>query len=715
MKQVFQNLSSGEITIENIPVPNVQVGYLLVATTRTLISSGTERMLLEFGRAGPLGKIKQQPNRVKEVFEKIKTDGLLTTLESVKSKLDQPIPLGYSHVGRVLDAGGVPDFKIGDRVLSNGAHAEVVRVPKTLCVKIPDSVDDESAVFTVVGSIALQGIRLLNPTLGECVVVQGLGLVGLIAVQLLIAAGCRVLGADFDPHKLALAKQFGAETVDLSAGEDLVQKADYFSRGRGVDAVLITASAKEDTILHQAATISRKRGRIVLVGVVDLNLRREDFYEKELNFQVSCSYGPGRYDESYESKGQDYPIGFVRWTEQRNFEAVLDMMAAGKLDVKPMISAYFPVTEAKEAYDALTNKNNLGLVFKYSDNQDVKLERTVELQSAKINASKVNLAFVGAGNYASRVLMPAFKRTNALLNTVITSQGASAVIHGKKQGFEKAGTDIDSVLENKSINTIVIATQHHLHAKQTLAALESGKHVFVEKPLCINLNELDQLKKTYYALQAAPLLMVGFNRRFSPYTQKIKSLIAPLNVPMHLVMTVNAGMIPKSHWAQNPALGGGRLVGEACHYVDLLRYLVGKSIIHADVISLAKLSEGTPEDENFTISLTFLDGSCGTIHYFANGHKKIPKERLEIFIANKVLQLDNFRKLTACGFKKFKKMRSMRIDKGQNACPNVFVQAIESGNASPIPVAELFEVAEICIALRDKIIKKTSVAEGVLC
>lgn len=702
MNQLIQSLNAGTITKVTVPVPQIGRNSLLIQASHSLISAGTERMLLNFSRASLFGKIKQQPEKVKDVLQKIKTDGLLTTLDAVQNKLSQEIPIGYSSIGVVSAVGtDVQAFKIGDRVVSNGPHAEVVSVSQTLCAKIPATVSDEEAVFTVLGAIALQGVRLAAPTLGECFVVIGLGLIGLITVQLLKAHGCRVLGVDFDADKCALARQFGADTVDLSQDESLIEKAAYFARGQGVDAVLITASAKKDSIVHEAATISRKRGRIVLIGVVDLSLRREDFYEKELSFQVSCSYGPGRYDSNYEDKGQDYPLAFVRWTEQRNFEAVLDMMESGQLNVKPLISAFFSIDDANKAYEALKNKKNLGLLFKYTAPKKP-FEKTVLLSINQTKKNAMNLAFIGAGNYASRLLIPAFKKTNVGLHTVVTQKGFNGVVHGKKFGFRMASTDFQSVLNDSEINIIVIATRHYLHARQVIHALQFGKHVYVEKPLCLTLEELEDIKSTvaeYPFLQ----LMCGFNRRFSPFALRMKALLSPISSPKHFVMTINAGAIPGAHWTQDASVGGGRLIGEACHFVDFLRFLAGVKIVDSHIVALQKLPEGASRDENFTIILKFEDGSCGSIHYFSNGHKSIPKERLEIFSTGKILQLDNFTKLIGHGFKNFKKMKTFRQDKGQDACARSFVNAILMKGDAPIPVSEIFEVMEVCIHLRSQL------------
>ncbi len=557
MKQVLQNISNGETSLVEVPCPQIKTGNLIISTSKSLVSAGTERMLIDFGKANFIDKARQQPDKVKMVLGKIKTDGLMPTIDAVRSKLDQPLPLGYCNVGTVLDGGGT-NFDIGTRIVSNGNHAEVVRVPKNLCAKVPDNVDDESAAFTVLGAIGLQGVRLINPTLGECVVVTGLGLIGLITVQLLRANGCRVLGIDFDSSKCELARQLGAETVDLSKGEDPIKAAEAFSRGRGVDGVIITASTKSSEPLGQAATMCRQRGRIVLVGVIGQQISRADFFAKELTFQVSCSYGPGRYDSEYEEKGNDYPVGFVRWTEQRNFEAVLDMMASGALDVKPLITHRYAIDDALEAYKCLDDKSSLGIVLDYPNNDaEVLTARSVSLKSENNSApSSASCAFVGAGNYASRVLMPAFKNAGAGLNTVVTSAGMSAVHHGKKQGFVKASTDYADVLTDKAVDTVVIATQHNLHAQQTIDAIAADKHVFVEKPLALVESEVELIEAAYNESQSKPKVMVGYNRRFAPHVVKMKELLSSVKGPKTFIMTMNAGDIPSDHWTRSYSRGG---------------------------------------------------------------------------------------------------------------------------------------------------------------
>ena len=700
MKQILQNLKDGRTELAEVPCPRVGRGALLIRTTRSLISAGTERMLVDFGKANPLEKARQQPDKVRQVLEKVKTDGLAPTLEAVRNKLEQPLPLGYCNVGVVAELGAdVTGFAVGDRVASNGRHAEMVSVPVNLCARIPDRVSDEAAAFTVIGAIALQGIRLVAPTLGEAIAVTGLGLIGLMTVQLLRAHGCRVLGIDMDPAKLALARQFGAETVDLAAGQDPVAVAEAFSRRRGMDAVIITAATRSNQPMHQAAQMCRKRGRIVLVGVVGLELARADFYEKELSFQVSCSYGPGRYDPHYEEQGQDYPVGFVRWTEQRNFEAVLDMLADGQLDVTPLISHRLGLAEAERAYAVVGGAEpSLGIVLEYPGGDAARLrERGIAHtghSSALQPSTGATVSFIGSGNYATGVLIPAFKAAGAELVAVACSAGVSGVHAARKFGFARTTTDTDSLFTDPQTAALVITTRHDSHARLVLQGLAAGKAVFVEKPLCLTLEELTDIAAVLNAPTPAPLLMVGFNRRFAPQVQKIKALLAGATGPKALVMTVNAGAIPAEHWTQNPAIGGGRIIGEACHFIDLLRFLVAAPIMRAEALAMDSAT-----GDSVTIQLAFADGSLGTVHYLANGSKAFPKERLEIFAAGRVLQLDNFRRLSGFGWPGFKKMNLWRQDKGQRACAAAFMDALRTGGPAPIPPEEILEVSRVAIEM----------------
>jgi predicted dehydrogenase/threonine dehydrogenase-like Zn-dependent dehydrogenase len=688
MKQILQNISNGETLLAEVPAPGACAGSCLIHTSRTLVSLGTEKMLVDFGRAGWIDKARQQPDKVKQVLQKVKTDGLMPTIDAVKAKLDQPLPLGYCNAGVVLESEG--PFAAGDRVVSNGKHAEVVCIPHNLCAKIPDSVDDESAAFTVVGAIALQGIRLAQPSLGETFVVTGLGVIGLMAVQLLRAQGCRVIGIDLDPGKLALARDFGAEVVQLGEGGDPVAAADALTGGQGVDGVLITASTKSDEPVHQAATMCRKRGRIVLIGVVGLQFSRADFYAKELSFQVSCSYGPGRYDPNYEGKGLDYPIGFVRWTAQRNFEAVLQMMAEGKLDVKPLISHRYSIQEALSGYEVVASGKAMGILLEYPDVPAAPPKRSVSLKSAT-PAGKCVVGMIGAGGFTGHVLLPAIAATSAVLKTIVSSTGVSGTQLGNKFGFSTSSTEVDEVLNDPAINTVFITTRHNSHAALVLRALDAGKHVFVEKPLCLTSEELEQIEARL-STRESPILMVGFNRRFAPTVQPVKSLLEQTHAPKAMVMTVNAGAIPAEHWTQDPEVGGGRIRGEACHFIDLLRHLAGSPIIE-HTIHYADVSLR----DTATIQLKFEDGSIGTIHYFANGHKGVAKERLEIFCEGKIACLDNFRSVEGHGWTI--KSPSGRQDKGHQNEVHAFITAVEQGGNWPIPLDELLEVSRVTLEL----------------
>lgn len=699
MKQILQSLLNGETVLADVPAPQPLRGSLVIGSRASVISAGTERMLVEFGKANYLEKAKQQPDKVVEVIQKVKTDGLGPTISAVRLKLGQPLALGYCNAGVVLDS-GVDGFAIGDRVASNGNHAEIVRVPKHLCAKIPDNVDDESAAFTALGSIALQGIRLLNPSLGDAVVVSGLGLIGLMSVQILKASGCRVLGIDTETRRCKLAEGFGVEVVNLSEAINPLQAAERFSAGRGVDSVLITATTKSSEVVNQAAEMCRKRGRVVLVGVVGLNLRRDAFYKKEITFQVSASYGPGRYDPAYEEEGHDYPVGYVRWTEQRNFEAVLEMMSTGALDVKPLISHRFEIFDALTAYRLLNeSENSLGIVLTYTgtefSNESRKLSLTRFVESEPLfhdhDQSRPSVSFIGSGNYSTGVLIPAFVKAGVILKTVVSSSGLSGFHAGRKYGFEETTTDNEAVFKAEDSEVIVITTRHNSHAQLVIEGLTAGKHIFVEKPLCLSLDELSAIESAYSPSQ---VLMVGFNRRFAPQVQKMKQLICMVDAPKTLVMTVNAGYIPPGHWTQDPKQGGGRIVGEGCHFIDLLRFIVGNPIVDCSLSSLRSDIRDT-----VTIQLGFADGSIGTIHYFSNGSRSFPKERLEVFASGGVLQLDNFRKLTGFGWPGFKKMNLWRQDKGQNACVQAFVDAVGESGPSPIPLDEILEVSRISIKL----------------
>ena len=703
MRQLMQDLAKGDTLLVEAPTPIVTSNTLLVDTTTTLISAGTERMLVSFGQSSLLQKARHQPDKVKMVLNKVQTDGFLPTLDSVRSKLEQPLPLGYCNVGVVAGAGdSVMGFRPGDRVVSNGPHADVVKVPKNLSAKIPDGVSDEAASFTVVASIGLQGIRLASPTLGEVFVVTGVGLIGLLTVQLLHAHGCRVLAIDNDQRKLQLARDFGAAVCNPSKGDDPVEAGLVFSRGRGVDGVIITASTKSSDPVAQAARMSRKRGRIVLVGVTGLELNRADFYEKELSFQVSCSYGPGRYDPDYEEGGLDYPIGFVRWTEQRNFEAVLDMMASGQLDLAPMITHRFNFNDAAQAYKVLTEDSAaLGILLQYRPEPANRHVHSISLStSSNLNPMRPVIGVVGAGNYAGRVLIPAFKAAGAQLHTIVTTGSINGVVHGRKAGFIEASTDVNAVLANSEINSVVIATRHDSHATLVSRTLLAGKNVFVEKPLAVNLEQLGEISAAQDETREKGQeihLMVGFNRRFAPHIQKMKELLTTVAAPKTFIMTINAGSIPADHWTQDAQIGGGRIIGEACHFIDLMRFLAGTPITSVQACGMGDTPGARTPEDKATITLGFADGSFGSVHYLANGSSRFPKERIEVFTSGRILQLDNFIKLRGYAWPGFRHMNLWRQDKGQKACAVAFLNAVEKGGEPPISAAELFEVARVTI------------------
>ncbi len=718
MKQVLQNQKTGKTELADVPAPQVKNGYVLIRTRRTLISPGTERAVLEFGKASILEKAVRNPEKVRMVLERLKTEGIFETYEAVTRKLEQRIPLGYCNAGTVLEIGkGVYHVRPGDRVASNGKHAELVNVPANLCVKIADTVSDEEATFTVLGAIGLEGLRLAKPTLGETFVVIGLGLVGLITVQLLLANGCRVLGIDMDAHRLSLGRKFGAHVVDLSVGSDPVATALAFSRERGVDGVLVTASTASSDPIHQAARMCRKRGRIILVGVTGLELSREEFYEKEISFQVSCSYGPGRYDPLYEEHGQDYPFGYVRWTEQRNMEAMMDLLASHKIDVQSLISHRFPLRNVEPAYEVLSSgAPSLGIILEY--------EQNIELPDQLLRSSTVSLkkrddrgewlsgspvvSFIGAGDHALRILIPAFQNTGVTMRSIATSTGTTCYQAAKRFGFQEATTDANSLLADPVVNCIVIATRHDTHSRFTKAALGLGKHVFVEKPLAISREGLNEVVSLFaeQSLDSKPILTVGFNRRFAPHIQKIRELLRGCSGPKSFVMTVNAGSIPSDNWIQDPYTGGGRIIGEACHFIDLLRYLAENSITSVQAESMELSSSNLLCPDTTTFTLKFQDGSIGTIHYFANGHKTFPKERLEIFCSGKIIQLNNFKKLRAWGWPGFKKMNLWKQDKGHDNLVRAFVEAVKAGGPPPIPLEELFEVTNASITIHELLVNR---------
>ena len=690
MKQLIQSFKTGQTILEEIPAPQVKNGAVLIRTRRSLVSLGTERMLVEFGKANLIEKARQQPDKVKMVLDKIKSDGLIPTLEAVFSKLEQPLPLGYCNVGEVVAVGaGIVDLQIGDRVASNGPHAELVCVPRNLVAKIPDNVSDDEAAFTVIGSIGLQGVRLLNPTLGETVVVVGLGLIGLLTAELLRLNGCRVIGFDFDEDKLEIARQKGILVANPSQGTDPVKFVEDLTNGVGADGIIITASAKGNDIVSQAARMSRKRGRIVLVGVVGLDLSRAEFYEKELSFQVSCSYGPGRYDDNYEQKGLDYPLPFVRWTENRNFQTLLQLISSGLLDVKPLITEVVPLEDYQKIYGQIGTSRAVASILAYPE--QVSVQTTVRYHNASFAQTKGVVGIVGAGNFTKMTMLPAMK--GASIKYIASANGLSGTALAQKHGIALSTTDYREILQDEEVDLVMITTRHNQHARLTIEALKAGKHVFVEKPLAIYQAELQEIIAAVATDLAAPSVTVGFNRRFSPHAQKMKTLLG--NGPMNVVATMNAGFIASNSWVHDRAVGGGRILGEACHFIDLISFLTGSHVTHVCMNAMSQ--NPTETTDNVTILLRYQNGSTGVINYFSNGHKSYSKERVEVYSQERTLILDNFRTLTGYGFKGFSKM-SIQQDKGHKAQFEQLLARISTGGAPLIPFGEIVNTTQATLA-----------------
>ena len=692
MKQLIQNLRTGETLLENVPVPQVRKGCVLIKTHRSLVSLGTEKMLVEFGKANFIEKARQQPEKVKQVFDKVKTDGLRPTVEAVFRKLSEPLPLGYCNVGEIIAVGeGISEFKIGDRVASNGHHAEVVCVPKNLVAHIPENVSDEEATFTVVGAIALQGIRLTNPTLGETVAVIGLGLIGQLTAELLQANGCEVLAFDFDQSKIDIATSKGIKAFKVSAENDSVKIVQEITQNVGVDAVIITASTASNEVISQAARMSRKRGRIVLVGVIGLDIQRADFYEKELTFQVSCSYGAGRYDENYEQNGQDYPISYVRWTAKRNFEAVLKMMAHNRLNVKSLITEIIDFQDYNQVYGNISNSKSITSILKYREDIDV-LETKISLKNYSFSPANDILGIIGSGNFTKATVLPILSKFKANIKYLSSASGLSGTLMAKKYGVQFSTTNNDDILNDLEVSAVLITTRHDAHARMCIDALRAGKHVFVEKPLALNQTELDQIIEIYK--QSNKTLTVGFNRRFSPFVQDVKKQLGDSNTPINVIATINAGDIPANHWTQDMNIGGGRIIGEACHFIDLITYL--SSSLVESVVMNAMGQNPADNTDNASILLKYKNGSTGVINYFSNGNKGYSKERIEVYSQGKTLIIDNFKRSEYFGTKSSGMSRSQ--DKGYSEQFRLFLESLTNGGEAIIPIEEIINATKASLA-----------------
>jgi len=716
MKQLLQFSNSSRPHSLEVPAPSVKPGHILISTVCSLISVGTERMTVEFLGKSLLQKALTRPDLVTKVLEKARREGLLSAFESVRNRLSEPVILGYSSAGKVVAVGEeVSQFQVGDRVACGGAgyavHAEIVCVPRNLAVKLSGDVDFESAAFTTVGAIAMQGLRLSKLQLGETVTVIGLGLIGLMIVQLAKASGFQVLGMDPDGNRCSLARKLGCEMVATSADE-LKSLSISSTSGLGCDAVIITAATSSDEPVEVAGEISRDRGIVVAVGAVGMKIPRGVFYGKELTFRVSRSYGPGRYDSNYEEKGIDYPIGYVRWTENRNMEAFAELLAEGKVNVKPLITHRFPIEKAPEAYELVTGKTDepfLGILITYPEECDLSrrldlrgpsLSRVRQTGKSENRRGSVSVGVLGAGNFMATTLLPLMRKAGATeLTGVCTSTGVSARRAADKFGFQYCTTDEAEIFKNPDIKGIVIATRHHLHARQIMGALTAGKHVFCEKPLCLNHGELAEIVKTYNGLSQnsgtdevhranAPLLMVGFNRRFAPMAVSLKEFIAGMHEPLIVNYRVNAGYLPPEHWLHDPQQGGGRILGEVCHFVDFLTFLVGQPPFRVSVTALPGI--GRYQNDNVIANLEFSNGSIGTITYVTNGDRSFSKERVEVFGGGLVAILDDFRKLSLVRDGRKRVQRSfLRQDKGHRAEWERFIDNLLDGGSCPIPFEEI--------------------------
>jgi predicted dehydrogenase/threonine dehydrogenase-like Zn-dependent dehydrogenase len=694
VKQIIQDLKNGNTILEEVPAPNVKAGYLLIETTRSLVSLGTERMLVEFGKSSLIQKARQQPDKVKEVINKVKTDGLQPTINAVLNKLGQPLPLGYCNVGTVIAVGkGVEGFAIGDRVASNGPHAEYVCIPKNLVVQIPEGVTDEEASFTVIGAIGLQGIRLANPTLGETVVVVGLGLIGLVTAQLLKANGCRVIGFDFDNVKVELARQLGIDAINPADGIDQVAYVLNATENIGADAVIITASNKSNEIISQSAKMSRKRGRIILIGVIGLDISRADFYEKELTFQVSCSYGPGRYDEQYEQKGQDYPLAFVRWTEKRNFETILNAIASHSIDVKSLITERIALEKYNEIYSDMNNGRSIASILEYPEKESNQPNRSIRLNTSEFQGGHGVVGIIGAGNFTSAMILPCLKKTPAKLKFISSAGGLTGTILAKKYNIANSTTDNSSILNDKDVDLVMVTTRHNSHASLVIQALDHGKHVFVEKPLALNLTELDQIIASIE--KSNKTVTVGFNRRFAPLAVKMKNLLGNGSVPINIIATMNAGYIPANVWVHDMEIGGGRIIGEACHFIDLISFITNSQVISVCMNAMGQ--HPMDNSDNASILLKYENGTNAVINYFANGSKAYSKERVEVYHQERTLVMDNWRKLTGYGFKNFSSASSGQ-DKGHQSQFNLLIESVTKGGSQTIPIDQIINTTKASFA-----------------
>jgi polar amino acid transport system substrate-binding protein len=705
MKQLIQNFKTGELYIDELPSPSVSEGYVLVANSFSLISAGTERTTVSTAQASLIGKAKMRPDLVKQVLQNYKKEGLKATIEKVKTKLDSLKALGYSSAGIVLasmDTAG--KFKPGDRVACAGlgyaSHAEVVCVPQNLVAKVPDNVEMKYASYTTLGSIALQGVRQADPKLGDNVCVIGLGLLGQMTCQILKANGCNVFGVDVSAKMVKLANDTKSANAIERNDPNMMAAAENFTNGNGFDSVIITAAGQTNDPVELAGQILRKKGTVVIVGAVKMDLPRDpDYYRKELELKMSCSYGPGRYDTFYEEEGIDYPYGYVRWTEQRNMEAFLKLISNGAVDLKPLTTHVFNIEQAVDAYDIILGKKSeyfVGIVLEYPDQALLKKEA---VSVNPVSVQKFNIGFIGAGSFAQSYLLPNVKKFGSL-DTVVTRDGMNSKNVAQKFGFGKSSCDAGDILNNTAINTLFIATQHDTHASYTIEGLRSNKAVYVEKPLAMNREELDEVIKAYNSA-SSPVLMVGFNRRFAHISREAKQSLRNTGEPVVMNFRVNAGFIPKDHWTQTAA-GGGRIVGEICHFIDLMQFFTDAEPVKVYAECISTSSDKIKSDDNISITVRLSDGSVGNLIYTANGDKALPKERFEIYGGNSVFIINDFRSGEWYHDNKEKQIKTS--GKGHVQEIEAFFNALSAGQGSPIPFRSLCLTTLVTFAIKDSLI-----------
>lgn len=706
MKQLLQNMRDGIVTVVDVPIPQVRSGAALVKVHASLVSAGTERMLIEFGEKSLIGKVKSRPDLARQVIDKARREGVVPTLNAAFSRLEQPMPLGYSSAGVIVEKGsGLTGLKAGDRVACAGGghavHAEYNLVPRNLLVKIPKGVDFESAAFTTLGAIGLNGFRLAKLQVGESVAVIGLGLLGLLVVEICRAAGLSVFGVDLDPKRVTMAKKMGIQAVERKNAETA---GAFFTDNKGFDAVLICADTPSNDTVILAGTIARDRAHVISLGVVGIDLPRKIYYEKELLFQVSRSSGPGRYDQDYEEKGIDYPYGYVRWSEQRNMQAFLQLLADGKIDIKPLITHRFDIQEAVDAYTLITGKKNepyLGVVLSYPESEpEIKTTRVQVFPESigKTVEGMPGVGILGAGNYASATFLPIVAKSAVKCVGIASRGGTSAATAARKHHFAYASSLDKELLADPAIQAVAILTRHNQHAAQTMEALNAGKAVYCEKPLVINQSELEAIDKLIKKPNLPPLA-VGFNRRFAPLSVELKKFFEGRSEPMAMHYRINAGTIPLNHWLQDPAQGG-RLIGEGCHFIDYLTFIIGS--IPTEVTARALPDHGKYNQDNFVLTFSFTDGSIGTVTYLSNGDKSMAKECIEVFCEGKAARLNDFRSLDfhAHGRRSTRK-DIFRQDKGHKGSWAAFLAAVNGQAGLPIPYAEIIGVHRAVLAAHD--------------